>query len=183
MTCIVGIVDKKNKTVILGADSAAISGIDIVVRKDPKIFRIGEFVIGCTSSFRMIQLLMFSLRLPEVKPKQDVYKYMCTDFINAVRECFREGGFLMKTGDGDEMGGTFLVGYRDRLFKVCNDFQVAEPAKGIDACGCGADYALGAIFAMRYSEMSVESKVNRALLAAATFSAGVCKPFNIERTN
>lgn len=51
MTCIVGIVD--NGKVYMGADSLGVGGLSKRVRKDPKLFRVGEFVFGYTSSFRM----------------------------------------------------------------------------------------------------------------------------------
>ena len=61
MTCIVGMLNKGK--VIIGADSAGVSGLDVQIRKDPKVFITGEFVIGCTTSFRMIELLQFSLKI------------------------------------------------------------------------------------------------------------------------
>lgn len=49
MTCIVGYFDKKTKKVTIGGDSAGVSGLHITIRKDPKVFRVGEFIIGCTA--------------------------------------------------------------------------------------------------------------------------------------
>lgn len=181
MTCIVGYLDKKNKIVTIGGDSAGVSDLNIIIRKDKKVFRVGDFVIGCTSSFRMIQLLRFSFKPPEIKSKS-IYQYMCTDFINEVKECFKNGGYLQKYEDGDDKGGTFLVGYKNRLFKVDNDFQVAESSNGIDAIGCGSDYALGALYSLSKQDITARQKVVKSLEAAAFFSAGVCKPFVITCT-
>jgi len=181
MTCIVGVVDTKNKRVLIGADSAGISGWDITIRKDKKVFNVGDFVIGCTSSFRMIQLLQFSFNPPDIGGK-DIFEYMCTDFINAVRTCFRDGGYLQKYTDGDEKGGSFLVGYGDRLFKVDEDFQVGESAQGFDSCGAGAFYALGAIFNTKETSSAADA-VMEALAAAEYFSSAVSDPFSICATN
>jgi ATP-dependent protease HslVU (ClpYQ) peptidase subunit len=174
MTCIVGFIDKKNKKAIIGADSAGVAGLDITIRKDKKVFQVGEFIIGCTSSFRMIQLLQFSFTPPKVYDK-DIYEYMCTDFINAVRNCFKDGGYLQKYSDGDEKGGTFLVAYKDRLFKVSGDFQVGEAMQGYDACGCGDSYALGSIF--NTNKTNANTIVLDALKTAEYFSGGVSEPF------
>ena len=57
MTYIVWFLDKKQKKVIIGGDSAGVAGLNITVRKDVKVFEVGEFVIGCTSSFRMMQII------------------------------------------------------------------------------------------------------------------------------
>jgi len=176
MTCIVGMIDKKQKKVIIGGDSASTVDSNIFTRKDTKVFKNGDFVIGCTTSFRMIQLLRFSFKLPEIKTK-DIYEYMCTDFINAVRECFKNGGYLQKYTDGDEKGGTFLVAYKNRLFKIENDFQVAENLSGFDACGCSQDFALGALFTIQKQDMTTEAKILKALESAAFLSSGVRRPF------
>lgn len=181
MTCIVGYLDKKTKKVTIGGDSAGVAGLDITIRKDEKVFKVGDFIIGCTSSFRMIQLLRFSFKPPEIKSK-NIYEYMCTDFINAVRECFKNGGYLQKYSDGDEKGGTFLVAYKNRLFRIENDFQVAESLNGIDAVGCGAYYALGSLHILSRQNLTPKEKVLKSLETAAFFSAGVSKPFVINGT-
>lgn len=181
MTCIVGYLDKKTKKVTIGGDSAGVAGLDITIRKDEKVFKVGDFIIGCTSSFRMIQLLRFSFKPPEIKSK-NIYEYMCTDFINAVRDCFKNGGYLQKYSDGDEKGGTFLVAHKNRLFRIENDFQVAESLNGIDAVGCGADYALGSLHILSRQNLTPKEKVLKSLETASFFSAGVSKPFVINGT-
>lgn len=179
MTCIVGIVDKKKNNVVMGADSAGVGNYNITIRKDPKIFYNEDFLIGCTSSFRMIQLLRFSFKPPLIG-KKDIYEYMCTDFVDAVRECFKDGGFMQKQKMGDDSGGSFLVGYKDRLFQIEDDFQVAESLIGFDACGCGQEYALGALFAT--DSKSAKDRIKTSLEAAESFSAGVAGPFIILET-
>jgi ATP-dependent protease HslVU (ClpYQ) peptidase subunit len=129
----------------------------------------------------MIQLLRFSFKPPELNSK-DIYEYMCTDFINAVRTCFKDGGYLQKYTDGDEKGGFFLVAYKDRLFKIEEDFQVAENLNGMDAVGCGADFALGAMFSMQNQNITTKDKVLKALEAAEFLALGVSRPFIIKNT-
>lgn len=181
MTCIVGCVDKKTKKVIIGGDSAGIEGLDITIRKDEKVFKVDNFIFGCTTSFRMIQLLRFSFKPPEIKQK-DIYEYMCTDFINTVRECFREGGYLQRYSEGDDKGGIFLVAYKNRLFRVDADFQVAENLNGLDAIGCGANYAIGALHILSKQDISINEKILKSLETATYYSAGVSKPFIIINT-
>lgn len=180
MTCIVGYLDKITNKVTIGADSAGVAGLNLSIRKDVKIFRNKDFIIGCTSSFRMIQLLRFKFKPPYMDSKE-IYEYMCTDFIDEVRKVFKEGGFLQKEKEVEE-GGAFLVGYKDRLFCIQGDFQVGENLDGLDAVGCGSEYALGSLFANLETELSAEQKINSALKSAAYFSAGVSEPFNILAT-
>lgn len=181
MTCIVGLVSKKTNKVIIGGDSSACSDENIFIRKDAKVFKNGRFIIGCTSSFRMMQLLRYSLYLPKISDKE-IFEYMCTDFVNSVRHCFKDGGYLQKYTDGDEKGGTFLVAYRNRLFKIENDFQVAETENGIDSCGRGMDFALGSLYSTDGMEISDEDRITKALSAAEFLSPWVCRPFMLLKT-
>jgi ATP-dependent protease HslVU (ClpYQ) peptidase subunit len=179
VTCIVGFTDGPN--VVIGGDSAGIAGYDLSVRADQKVFRNGDFIMGFTSSFRMGQLLRYKFNPPKRYPEQDVYAYMVTDFIDRVRSCFKDGGYAT-TKDSAEHGGTFLVGYAGRLFRVDSDYQVGENTVPYDACGCGEAYALGAINALhRYDkDLAPKEYVLYGLSAAEDSSAGVRGPFHVE---
>jgi ATP-dependent protease HslVU (ClpYQ) peptidase subunit len=181
MTCIVGLIDKENKKVLLGGDSSGISGWDLNIRKDPKVFINGSFIIGGTTSYRMLQLLNFSFKPPEIKT-DNIYEYMCTDFVNAIRNCFKDGSYLQKETKGDETGGTFLVAHNDRLFKIGCDFQVGETLNGMDSVGCGSSYALGSLYTTEKLNMKPKDRVIKSLECATAFSCGVYKPFIVLST-
>jgi len=179
MTCIVGII--QNKKAYIGADSAGVAGLNVIVRKDVKVFKVGEFIIGGTSSFRMLQLLRFSFSPPVKHDDVDIYKYMCTSFVNEIRNCFKSGGYA-ETDKGQESGGTFLVAWRDRLFIICDDYQVGEANDNFASCGCGRDYALAALDTIQKinPEMPANEKINMALSIAEYRSGGVRGPFIVE---
>lgn len=179
MTCIVGIIHKD--TIYMGADSAGVSGLNVTVRKDVKIFRVDEFLIGCTSSFRMIQILRFAFVPPKIHPDTDIYKYMCTEFIDAMRSAFKKGGFI-SIKDSVEEGGTFLVGYKNRLFTIHDDFQVGESSDWFSAVGCGESFAKGALLVSNRKD-DPKSIVTTALKTAVHLSGGVRPPFIILSTN
>jgi ATP-dependent protease HslVU (ClpYQ) peptidase subunit len=105
---------------------------------------------------------------------------MCTEFIDGIRDCFKRGGFAEKYSEA-ERGGVFLVGYKNRLFKIEGDYQVGESYDDFDSCGCGESFALGALKAMS-EETDAEDRVKKALEVATHFSAGVRPPFVIETT-
>ncbi|AZO34188.1 MAG: hypothetical protein EOS76_01490 [Mesorhizobium sp.] len=174
MTCIVGLVS--GKEVLIGGDSAGVSRLDLIVRSDSKVFRNGPFVIGFTTSFRMGQLLAHSFTPPVRRTDQDVYAFMVTDFVNEVRACLKNGGYAVRVNEA-EKGGDFLVAYEGRLFVISSDYQVGENMDGIAACGCGAQIALGAMFAT--PKVNPKERVILALQAAENFSAGVRGPFLI----
>ena len=175
MTCIVGLVH--DGIVYIGGDSAGIAGLSLTVRADEKVFQNGEFLMGFTTSFRMGQLLRYSLKPPRRYPDDDINQYMVVDFINAVRECLKSGGWASKKEE-TERGGTFLVGYSGHLFTVDSDYQVGESEDGFVAVGCGQDIASGALFATQ-GEGDPRGRVLTALRAAERFNAGVRGPFRI----
>lgn len=161
----------------IGGDSAGVSGYSLTVRADRKVFRNGPMIFGFTSSFRMGQLLRYTLKVPHYEPEIDVERYMSTVFIEAVRQCLKEHGWSKKTNE-QETGGTFLVGYKGQLFFIDDDYQVGWSADGWDAVGCGHDLAKGALFASAH--MTGSDRVHMALSAAERCSAGVRGPFHVE---
>ncbi|MBK8937137.1 MAG: hypothetical protein IPM79_05715 [Polyangiaceae bacterium] len=173
MTCIVGLVEKK--IVYIGADSASVSGWTSRVTRLPKVFKKGPFLIGYTTSFRMGQLLEHALQVPaQPASERDDMRYMVTVFVEHVRQLLKERG-MAKIEANSESGGQFLVGYRSRLYSVQADFQVNEMADGFDAAGSGAEYALGALAALR--GVPPVRRLKRALEISAHFNMGVCAPF------
>lgn len=168
---------KKTGKITMGGDSAGVAGYDIQRRKDVKVFKKGDMVFGYTSSFRMGQLIRFELAIPKHYPHKEDYEYMCTNFIEAVRELFKSKGY-MEIHNNVEEGGHFLVGYKGHLYKVEGDLQVGETYDLYDSVGCGEDFAKGVLFT-RKTEKDKKAVVLAALEAAAYHSAGVCEPFNI----
>ena len=185
MTCIVSYIDKINNKIWIGGDSAGVAGMNITIRSDEKVFtkfderKDVEFIFGYTTSFRMAQILRYSMIIPEVGDK-DIYEYMCTDFINSVRRSLRDGGF-MQIDNNEEIGGTFIVGVSKggRVFRIGSDFQVGEPYLFYDSVGCGSSYALGNLHSREKNKGAKES-VTSALDAATFFSSGVEAPFCIK---
>ncbi|SFM09289.1 hypothetical protein [Pelosinus propionicus] len=179
MTCVAAVV--YDNVVYMGADSAGVAGTDLTVRADQKVFTNGEFLIGFTSSFRMGQLLRYAFTPPKYyADEKDLYAYMVTDFINAVRTCLKNGGYA-QIDKGEEIGGIFLVGVRGRLFQVESDYQVGESAYPYSAVGCGEAYALGALSVTH--TIDPEKRIQLALSTAENFSAGVRGPFVVLNTS
>lgn len=185
MTCIVGIA--REGKVYMGGDSAGGNSSSWQCEQliNHKVFINGEFLIGYTSSFRMGELLQFNLVPPKQKQGQDDITFMCTDFVNAVRECLAAGGF--KTVDKNvESGGTFLIGYHGGLYKIQDDFAVLQSAFSLDACGCGEQFAIAAATALKgiidYPIPEPEwtrTIIRKALEIAERYSGGVKGPFKI----
>lgn len=181
MTCIVGI--EHEGEVHIGGDSAGVGGLSITARADTKVFDRQQFLFGFTTSFRMGQLIRYKLalpagqRLPHRGPRGECHEldeYMATTFIEALRACLSDGGWLSKKEDR-ESGGTFLVGVRGTLYAVYDDFQISRSRDGYAAVGCGDELALGSLHTS--VGLKPRERVLAALTAAAHHSAGVCEPF------
>ncbi len=178
MTCIVGFTDGND--VGIGGDGAGVGGWDSTIRADEKVFVLGEFVFGFTTSFRMGRLLRCKPTPPHFTEKQDVFGYTATSSIDAVRTVLKDGGFATKEKEV-EQGGTFLVGIRGRPFSVQSDYRIGESADDFYAVGCGDRIARGAMYALEGTEATAEQRIPKALEASERFSAGVRRPFIVKR--
>jgi hypothetical protein len=172
MTCVVGIVHEG--AIYMGADSAGSDGWGLQIRADTKVFVKDRFAFGFTSSFRMGQLLRYSLAIPRRHPDQDLAEFMSTAFVDAVRTTLKAGGWAKRENDREE-AGVFLVGCHGRLFRIEGDYQVGELVQPFHACGCGENYAMGALFATEGGQP--EPRIEVALRAAEQYSVGVRGPF------
>lgn len=184
MTCIVGL--KHRGHVYIGGDSAGVSGLDLTVRQDSKVFRSGPFLFGFTSSFRMGQLLRYSFTPPKHHPDVETMAYMVGPFVDQVRACLKAGGYARQDNQV-ESAGTFMVAYQDRLFCVHSDYQVGEAMDPFDAIGCGEPFAKGALWATLKGatspkQVNPEKAVFTALECAERHSAGVRGPFYVVST-
>lgn len=163
----------------MGADSAGTDeDHNLTVRSDAKLFRRGQFMFACTSSYRMIQILRYRLKVLPRPDKQQPSEYMATTFIDTVRECLRAGGFATKENNREE-GGTFLVGYEGKVYEVGDDYQVGENVDQFAAVGDGAPMALGSLYST--PGMQPRKRVMTALKAAERFCSVVRGPFRIKR--
>lgn len=170
MTCIVSVQEKG--IIYMGGDSAGVAGLSITIRSDVKVFQNHEFLIGFAGSFRMGQLLHYRFVPPPQPVGVDDMRYMVTDFIDGVRKCFFDNGYGSKERNE---GGSFLVGYKGRLYTIDRDFQVGIPTDQMYAIGSGQEISLGALYATK--KMKPEARLKLALEAAAHHNAGVIAPF------
>lgn len=184
MTCIVGLCAEGD--VYIGGDSAAVSDSqhEVIARSDPKVFRVGEFIFGCSGSFRMMNILHYFFDPPEHPLGARAEDYMCIGVADHLRELFRSHGWS-QIDAGAERGGQFMIGYAGHLFYVGSDYQIGEFGVGYYSLGMGMHYALGSLFSTSDPELGISPKdrVIAALAAAEEFSPGVKSPFLVMNLN
>lgn len=177
MTCIVAVADKDK--VYMGADTYGSSYSSGTYVDNPKCFINGEFLIGCTSTFRIIDLLRYALSVPKVHPEfqNDPDKYMRTVFIDSVRRCFKDNGCLSIEG-GVEHGGNFLVGYRGKIYEVQGDFSILNVPDYGASVGSGENAARGSLFTTKdMKQLKPKERVLKALESAVAVVPSVRGPF------
>jgi len=177
MTCIVAVND--GKKIVLGGDRAAVGDIDIRIVAKPKIFTVGKFSIGYTSSFRMGQLLQYKLKVLDQLPEQSDYEYMVTTFIDAIRDLFSTNGYEPKEKE-EIQGGTFIVIYNKIIYQVEDDFQIGIMADPFTAVGCGDVYANATMKALldNKPELNAKEIATQGLKNASYFCGGVHAPYD-----
>lgn len=183
MTCIVGL-NVKGKIWIGGDSAGTDSNLLRVVRKDQKVFKLGDqFIIGYAGSFRFGQLLRYKFVPPEQPEGKDDYDYMVTTWLDALRTVLKDAGFT-KIDDSVETfdDASAIIGYNGRLYCLEEDLQIGEMALPYAAVGCGSDFAFGSLdTSFKLSKrMAPRKRVQMALESAAAFSAGVCPPYTIQ---
>jgi len=179
MTCIAAIAHKGK--VYIGGDSAGVGpGYDTNIRADKKVFKNGDYIMGFCGSFRMGQLLAYKFIPPEPHPDRDLLGFMVTDFVDAVRDCLKHGGYSKISDNEETTDGDFLVGFQGSLFHIFEDFQVQAVVDNYDTAGCGGSLALGSLHAT--VGRPPKERIIKALTAAEHFCGGVRGPFTVMST-
>lgn len=186
MTCIIGMVDKENDCVWMGADSLGSNGFTKTIQEPPKVFKnkiFSNVVMGSTSTFRHIDLLKYS---EDLFAEADFYKntdlsheYMVTKFVPNIMKLFKEG---LPSYDEKERGANFLVGAKNKLFEIQCDYSVLQPQTGFCSVGCGEYAAEASLFTTENMDIPVPERITLALKAAESCCCGVQRPFKIINT-
>lgn len=180
MTCIVAIT--QNGIVYMGSDHAASDDKTgwIISRKEPKCFKVGQYAIAFTDSFRMGQILQYSWTPPKYTPTKTnsgLDKFMRTKFIDSVKAAFKENGYgSIGSSSEEDTGGIFIVGLEGRIFTIDEDFHVGENVVNYMAEGSGGQIALGALYATK-NQKNPRLRIKAALEAATEFNMSVAGPY------
>lgn len=181
MTCIIGL--ETPDKVYLGCDSAMIQGWSISYTKQPKIFRLGEFLIGIAGFPRTAQLVKYQLSLKPQLNNQNDFEYLCTEFSKSVKQLLVDNDHIVNQ-DGDKIipESSLLFGYRKHLYQMDCNFQITQTIDKFGAIGVGQDLALGAMMAFTFSDymlLSPEFRIRKSLEISAKYNMGVAKPFKV----
>lgn len=186
VTCIVGTVGQDGSA-YMGADSCGSNGWTWQEVQNRKLFRLTEEVqgvdmlVGCTGTFRLIDVLTHELTLPPRRPSQTPDAWMRSSFVPEVRQALSSAGHLKSESGVVEMGGgPFLAAYAGGLYEVQCELSVLTIASVGHAVGSGCAAARGSLWTTR-EWTDQERRVRAALEAAEAVVATVRGPFVVER--
>lgn len=186
MTCIVTLAD--GGVVWMGSDSSATNGQDDKeILKNPKTFAKRDrggtlWLIGYAGDIRFGQLVEHTLILPSVTAahKENLIKFLVSDFINDLRNCLRGGGAMSdgQKGRKEKSSGSLIVGINGEIFTIDDHFQILAPINPFTSIGSGSSTAFGALGATK-GLLPPDERILIALELAQEYSASVSDPFLI----
>ena len=190
MTAIVGLIH--NGAVWLAGDRALAQGTSLTPTTLPKVWRSGEFVIGCSGDYSWLTAWLDELPPDAESWRPDsAFAYLRRVCLPAIRQRMLDAGRVGKGQDGVETcDGSALIGYAGELFEVNgNGFSVIPCAAHVAGVGCGADLAIGATAAQMghgrqwsFGQPDPERVLLLALGIAERFAAYVIGPFDVVST-
>ncbi|MEV2222645.1 hypothetical protein AB0E01_22535 [Nocardia vinacea] len=141
MTCIAALI--ADGVGYIAGDSLGSNDSTQSVYRNRKVFRRGDFLIGCAGSYRLTQILQYGLVVPARRSGRSLEDYLYVDFVDAVRAALDDSG-LSKVPSGC----SFLIVAESRIFTFQADLSLLESEDPFEACGSGEDYARATMWTM-----------------------------------
>jgi ATP-dependent protease HslVU (ClpYQ) peptidase subunit len=169
MTTIVAVC--KNGNVTMGADSQVTdSSRPNMHPKMEKITKNNGWLIAGAGDVQPCDIMqyIFVPPVPTVKERENLYKFMITKFVPAMRECLEENGWKPDPND-KESGFDMLFAFDGEVFDIGDDFSVLLNGEGIYGIGNGSQFAIGALNAGASVEKSLEIAANNDVYTSGPF--------------
>lgn len=170
MTCIIGFTERgeKNKMVLV-SDSRTTYGNGVFINENRfrnKIFKKDNFIIGCSGTALLNQVIKYNFDIPTTMILDDVpdsergemiKAYLAGTFVPELVTTLEEHA-LIKTREGlKNMVGKIIVGYAGEHYVLDSNFCIVQPPRDYAIIGSGAPYAYGAL-----AVLDLESKEENA---------------------
>jgi hypothetical protein len=185
MTLLFGILDNDGE-VYLASDSCASDGNETIESYgNEKVFRNGDFVMGVTGSFRIMNILkyIFVHRSYDEEEWDSSFDYMVRSFVPSLMKCLRSNKALIDDKFVKSMDSSILVGFKNNLFVIDTDFHVGTYSWTKFICvGTAAPAAQGALMTCFYENKDVMESIDYGINASLTFSKTVKGPFHVINT-
>lgn len=133
--------------VVIGADSLVTATRKYTHPKMVKITERGQYLIAGAglSSFCDVAQHIFNPPKPTEADKKDLYHFMISKFIPALKQCFKDNDLKLEDEKDEETRFAFLVAINGEVFDIADDFAICLDADGIYGIGSGSSLAIGAL--------------------------------------
>lgn len=156
MTTICALV--KAGIVTMGADSQVTDGgRPSNHTKMEKITKSNGYLLAGAGDVQACDILqhIFVPPVPTITERKDLYHFMITKFVPAMREVLDDNGYKPDPSD-KEAGFSMLIAFDGEIFDIGNDFSVLLNQEGIYGIGAGSQFAIGALCSGKTVEEALE---------------------------
>ena len=186
MTCIVGLLDRKEDCVYVGADSLASTWHHQFLLKNKKVFKAKDnknCIMAITGTVKIQNWLSVEEGLiEEVKHLKNeinfdsIVKYT----VPKIFELAKKYNDITTVDFMTSLSGSLLLAYKNQLYWIETNGQVIEPQDDYFADGSGVDFAFGVL--SQTKDRPTVDRIKATLEAAEMHGKGVNRPFYILNT-
>lgn len=186
MTCIVGVLNKKEDCVYIGADSLGSSYYNKTIFKNRKVFKAKDnsnVLMAICGDYKLQNILSIEEDLiEEIKHlKNEVdFEYMVKYVSPKIMKSARKYKSTKSTDGYESIEGNILFAYKNQFYVIENNGQVLESADDYLASGSGEDFAIGVL--SQNKDKPTAERIREALEAAEKHGIGIQRPFYIMNT-
>lgn len=141
-----------------------------------------KMIFGFAGALRPCQLIKHNLKAPLIDADDDLteMQYLINKFIPAVKAIHRWNGNLLNKDGVESSESLFLLGWRNKLYYIGDDYCVLPGSTSYLALGSGQDVAYGSLKTTENTLYTPEERIKLALTAASQNTNYVREPFYIE---
>ena len=161
----------KNGNVVMGADAQVTDNARPNRHsKMEKITKNNGWLIAGSGDSQPCDVMqhIFVPPVPTNKERENLYKFMITKFVPAMRECLDENGYKPDPSD-KEQSFSMLFAFDGEVFDIGDDFSVMLNSDGIYGVGNGSQFAIGALYAGASVEKALEIASNNDIYTSGPF--------------
>ena len=186
MTCIIGVFDKVNDCVYIGADSLGSSSWNQALYKNKKVFKAKDnknILMAISGAYKLQNFLSVEENLieeiKELKNEVD-FEHMVKYVSPKIMNLSKQYNCVTVTNGRTYLCGNVIFAYKNQLYMIQEDGSVLEPYDGYVASGSGGDHAT-AVLSVN-CDKDVVTRIIEGLESAEKHAVGVKRPFYIMNT-
>jgi ATP-dependent protease HslVU (ClpYQ) peptidase subunit len=186
MTCIIGVLDKENDCVYIGADSMGSSSWRKAIYKNKKVFKAKDnknVLMAICGAYKLQNFLSIEENmveeLKELKNEvnfEHMVKYVSPKIMNLSKTY---GCCEIKDGRS-YLCGDLIFAYKNQMYFIQEDGSILEPEDDYIASGSGGEHSMAVL--SQNGNKDIITRITEGLESAEKHAIGVQRPFYIMNT-